>query len=80
MSKANSDSLSALHGELAELLRDEIRKMKDGTSEVNASLLSSARQFLKDNHIEATVEASEPLSELTEEYPFEDNIHQFPSR
>lgn len=79
MSRANEKALSALHGLLAETFTDAIKGMKD-TKEINPSILSAARQFLKDNHIEATVEASEPLAELTEEYPFEDNIHQFPSK
>lgn len=68
MSKASDKELSELHGALAATLADAIREgeivtTKDGEPiEVDgkllkkpaaASLLSVARQFLKDNHIES---------------------------
>ena len=68
MSKANDKELGALHGSLAGTLADAIREGelvldKEGQPIIindkplrkpaSASLLSVARQFLKDNHIEA---------------------------
>ena len=67
------ESLEALHGELAELFRAQLQKMK-ASGEPNASILSAARQFLKDNHIEGVAVPESPLGELVEEYPFEDNV------
>jgi hypothetical protein len=62
MSKADDRELGSLHGVLARTLKESIEKgeqyiNKDGELAVkpaSASLLSVARQFLKDNHIEST--------------------------
>lgn len=56
MAKATDAAMEALHGALAKTLKDHIEN--PGTDEngiplpPNASILSVARQFLKDNHIE----------------------------
>lgn len=51
MSKASEKALSELHASLADTLKEGL-KMRDENGLPIASLLSVARQFLKDNHIE----------------------------
>ena len=48
--KATQDDLDGLHGLLARYFASEL-----GKGECAPSLLNAARQFLKDNHIEASV-------------------------
>jgi hypothetical protein len=57
--------LGELHGELARVLLDEIRK--EGAP---ASVLNVARQFLKDNGIESLPVAGSHLNQLREALPF----------
>lgn len=54
MAKAELTALEKLHEQLATTLADEIRKGVGSEEGIQSSLLSVARQFLKDNHIEAT--------------------------
>lgn len=56
MSRASEKALDALHATLAETLTDLI---KDGKSkgEIASGLLSVARQFLKDNGVDAPAAA-----------------------
>ncbi len=78
MSKAASKSaLEELHDTLATVLT----KALDG--EPNAALLNVARQFLKDNGIEAVVVPGTPIAGLQKKveegkFPFnpEDHMHQ----
>lgn len=51
MSKASEKALSELHAQLATVLKDGLGVL-DEFGRPNSSLLSVARQFLKDNHIE----------------------------
>ena len=51
MSKASNESMAALHGKLADVLKEGLG-IRDENGLPSASLLSVARQFLKDNHIE----------------------------
>lgn len=69
MSKATEDSLNSLHGALAEVLMEAI-KAKDEDGKVNASVLSVARQFLKDNGVEALPDKNPGLKSLAESLPF----------
>ncbi len=56
--------LSELHKELAKTL---LKRVKDGTA--TAADLSVARQFLKDNGIEAVPREGKPLGELAKNLP-----------
>ena len=51
MSKASELALSELHAQLANVLKAGLSVLDD-EGRPNTSLLSVARQFLKDNHIE----------------------------
>jgi hypothetical protein len=62
--KATQAALEALHGALANNLA---AKIKNG--EATAADLSVARQFLKDNNIDALPTKGTPLSELQESLP-----------
>jgi len=59
MSKATEAALAALHGAVANELT---RRIKD--SEATAADLGAAIKFLKDNHITASIEDNQALSEL----------------
>ena len=59
MSAATKDFLADLHNELAKELA---RKIKDG--EATAADMAVARQFLKDNGIEAVAAKGSPLEAL----------------
>lgn len=58
--------LEELHKTLAQELLDRIR-----SGEEKASILNVARQFLKDNGIEAIPVADSPLKSLIDELPFD---------
>ena len=58
--------LEELHKTLAQELLDRIR-----SGEEKASILNVARQFLKDNGIEALPVADSPLKSLIDELPFD---------
>tara|TARA_R110002012_G_C11295888_1_gene572636 strand:+ start:297 stop:509 length:213 start_codon:yes stop_codon:yes gene_type:complete len=60
-----SDKLQELHSLLAEQL---LNKIKD--PDVKASDLNVARQFLKDNGIDAVPVNDNPLAKLVDELPF----------
>ena len=63
-----SEQLSQLHKELAEKLLERVRDPKVKSSDLNV-----ARQFLKDNGIDAIPVDNSPLKKLMEELPFKDN-------
>lgn len=66
---ASEESLEELHKTLADTLAAAIK-----SSEANASILNVARQFLKDNNIQAVPVAGSPLTKLksaVEALPFE---------
>ena len=63
-----SEQLSQLHKELAEKLLERVRDPKVKSSDLNV-----ARQFLKDNGIDAIPVDNSPLKKLMEELPFNDN-------
>jgi len=66
MSKATDELLDLLHGELA---KEFLRRIKDGTA--TAADLSAARQFLKDNGIDAIPKQGSPMGDLIQNLPFE---------
>lgn len=73
MSKASTEKLEALHGELAKTLQTAI-SASDPTDKGFASLLNVARQFLKDNGIEAAAVPGSTIGGLAKkvsEYPFD---------
>jgi hypothetical protein len=63
--KATEEALGDLHGALATALADKIR---DGTA--TAADFSVARQFLKDNGIDAIPTAGNGIGKLAEQLPF----------
>jgi hypothetical protein len=59
MAKATADSLNDLHGKLAEVLLSALEG-----DEVSPAVLAQARQFLKDNNIEAEMVKNKNLQRL----------------
>lgn len=72
MSKATLDTLDALHGQLANALADEIKNMtKTGADRKGlAALMNVARQFLKDNNVEALMVPGSPIAGLADSLPY----------
>ena len=62
-----SEKLKELHGVLAEEL---LKRVKD--PEAKSSDLNVARQFLRDNNIDAVPTDNSPLEKLIEELPFDE--------
>lgn len=60
------DVLQKLHDALGKTLLDRIQSGEAGAADLNV-----ARQFLKDNGIDATAQASEPLLNLAKVMPFD---------
>lgn len=77
MNKADEKALSGLHGKLAEILQEAISQ-DYGTDDMGvkvpppAAILNVARQFLKDNKIEAVAAPGTPLHDLADLPVFED--------
>lgn len=69
MSKAPTESMEELHGELARVLLDEIKHPAED-NKGRAAILNVARQFLKDNGIESLPAPKSPLGELAAALPF----------
>jgi hypothetical protein len=65
MSNKTDELLSLLHGEMAKVLLEKVR-----SGEVTAAELNVARQFLKDNGIDAIPKEGSPLGNLADELPF----------
>ena len=64
-----NEKLSELHNLIATVLTEKII-----SGEATSSDLNVARQFLKDNGIDASTEQSEPLHRLTETLPFDPDV------
>ena len=64
-----NELLEELHRVLATDLLDKIK-----TGQATAAELSVARAFLKDNGIDSTLDASEPLNNLAKSLPFAEAI------
>lgn len=74
---ASKDTMDAIHEALAKQLLEAIQ-----SGEANGALLNVARQFLKDNGIDAMATAGSPLKALEDSLPaFDeddpDNVVQF---
>ncbi|GAA0687657.1 hypothetical protein ISN75_14185 [Dyella marensis] len=70
---ASKEALNALHTAIAEKLTESIEAMPAGEKGL-AAILNVARQFVKDNGIEALPSPGSPMSKLTNklsEYPFD---------
>jgi hypothetical protein len=68
--KASNDAMAELHNALATVLAEKL-----GEEEVQPAMLNVARQFLKDNGVENTVVAGNPMDILQEaELPFNHNV------
>ena len=65
--RAKESELSELHVMLAKILKEQIH-LKDDQGKVNSAVLNVARQYLKDNGIEASKEAPH-LKELAVSLP-----------
>nr|WP_250808780.1 hypothetical protein [Neorhizobium tomejilense] len=63
--------LSELHSEMAKKLLEKVR-----SGEVTAAELNVARQFLKDNNIDAVPKKDSPLANLVDELPFTEDGDQ----
>ena len=83
MDKATEKVLGSLHARLAEVLKDSLQdKFDPETGEKlppNAAILNVARQFLKDNKIEAVPAQGTPLHGLSDLPVFEDDGFQLSS-
>jgi ABC-type branched-subunit amino acid transport system substrate-binding protein len=77
MNKADEKALGGLHGKLAEVLKDALSQpyADDQGNPVPppAAILNVARQFLKDNKIEAIAATGSPLADLADLPIFEDD-------
>ena len=78
MNKADEKSLSGLHGKLAEVLKEALnQEYLDPETGAKlpppAAILNVARQFLKDNKIEAIAAAGSPLHSLADLPVFDDD-------
>lgn len=76
LTKADEKALGSLHGKLAEVLKDALgQSYKDEAGKPMpppAAILNVARQFLKDNKIEAINAVGSPLHDLSDLPVFED--------
>jgi len=61
------ETMNNLHDLLAQELTNKI-----SSGEASSAELSVARQFLKDNGIDGTIEQSDPLANLAKILPFSD--------
>jgi len=75
---ASKEALNALHTAIAEKLTESIEAMPAGEKGL-AAILNVARQFVKDNGIEAVPADGSPLGRLNDklkEFPFKpDEVH-----
>ncbi|MBB6185770.1 hypothetical protein [Rhodanobacter sp. MP7CTX1] len=70
---ASKDALEALHSAIANKLTDTIESMDTDTKGL-AAILNVARQFVKDNGIEAVIVPGSPAGKLADklkEFPFD---------
>ena len=82
--KASEKALVGLHARLAEVLKDALQDKFDPETgdklPPNAAILNVARQFLKDNKIEAVPAQGTPLHGLSDLPVFEDDgFHMAPA-
>lgn len=85
MNKADEKALGSLHGKLAEVLAEAISQPyfdeKTGAAvPPPAAILNVARQFLKDNKIEAVDAVGSPLHTLADLPVFDEDDNVIPLR
>lgn len=77
MTKADEEALGSLHGKLAEVLKETLSQdftdPETGLSMPPAAILNVARQFLKDNKIEAIAAKGSALGDLSDLPVFDDD-------
>lgn len=80
MSKASVKALGELHGKLAEVLKDALSKEYITAEGMKvpppAQILNVARQFLKDNSIDAVPVKGTPLGDLADLPVFDDSFDE----
>lgn len=80
MDKASEKALIGLHGRLAEVLKDALQEQCDPDGNKlppNAAILNVARQFLKDNKIEAVPAKGSPMGDLSDLPVFDEDSYGF---
>jgi hypothetical protein len=85
MNKADEKALGSLHGKLADVLKDALSQdYIDPDTGMKlpppAAILNVARQFLKDNKIEALAAEGSPLAGLADLPVFDDETTVVPIR
>jgi hypothetical protein len=85
MNKADEKALGSLHGKLADVLREALEQdyTDPHTGEKlppPAAILNVARQFLKDNKIEAIAAQGSPLAGLADLPVFDEDDNIVPIR
>lgn len=85
MNKADEKALGSLHGKLADVLKDALSQdYIDPDTGMKlpppAAILNVARQFLKDNKIEAVAAEGSPLAGLADLPVFDDETTVVPIR
>ena len=74
MSRATEEALAALHGLLADTLREQIEKAKASEEGIPPALLAQAIKFLKDNGIDSPALKGSKVDTLAEAMPDFDEI------
>lgn len=86
--RASDEALELLHAALADTLSEAVKRVKtsiapaiEGAEPTEvpkgaASLLNVARQFLKDNGIEAIPSPDSPMKSLVDSLPFDEDEEQ----
>jgi hypothetical protein len=66
---ASMELMEALHGTMAQQM---LARLQGATEDapITAAEWNTIRQFLKDNHIDCTPDAADPLGQLRAELPF----------
>ena len=81
MSRATEDALGALHGLIADALKEQIEAARASGEGIPPALLAQAIKFLKDNGIDAPEQAGGRLDRLKKSLPsaadLEDNVTPF---
>jgi hypothetical protein len=85
MNKADEKALGSLHGKLADVLREALEQdytdPETGLKQPPpAAILNVARQFLKDNKIEAVAAQGSPLAGLADLPVFDEDDNVLPLR
>jgi hypothetical protein len=82
MNKADEKALGSLHGKLADVLREALEQdyVDDAGNKLPppAAILNVARQFLKDNKIEAIAAEGSPLAGLADLPVFDEDENVIP--